>query len=75
MSIPERLRRCIQVVARHGLQHADIIDADLMIADAMYVLSILASCAEIACRPPGDELRIHLTAIGRDCARPKAKEQ
>lgn len=81
MSIPDRLRRCVQVVARHGLQHvdiidhADIIDAYLMIADVMHVLSILASCAEIACRHLGDEFRMHLTAIGSDCGGTKAKEQ
>src|SRR5450755_491526 len=48
--------RCVQVVAGHGLQRvyiiddADFIDADLMITDVMDVLSILSSCAEIACR-------------------------
>jgi hypothetical protein len=41
----------------------------------MHVLSILGSCAEIACCHLGDEPRMHLTAIGSDCARPKAKEQ
>ena len=73
--------RCVQVVAQHGVQrvdiidHADIIDADLMIAEVMHVLSILGPCAEIACRHLGVELRMHLTAIGSDCARTKAKEQ
>jgi hypothetical protein len=73
--------RCVKVVARNGLQrvdiidHADIIDADLMITDVMHVLSILGSCAEIAFRHLGVELRMHLTAIGSDCASTKAKDQ
>jgi hypothetical protein len=57
-AIPPRIR-CVQVVARHGLQRVDIIDhagitdADLMLADVMHVLSILGSCTEIACRHLG----------------------
>jgi hypothetical protein len=35
-----------------------LLDTDLMIADVMHVLSILGSCAEIACRHLGVELRM-----------------
>ena len=51
----------VQVVARHGfrrvdiIDHADIPDADPMIADVMHVLAILGSCAEIAYRHLGVE--------------------
>jgi len=73
--------RCVQVVARHGLQrvdiidHADIIDADLMIR-RRYARPLDPSPAlKSRAVNLGVELRMHLTAIGSDCARTKAKEQ
>jgi hypothetical protein len=57
------------VVARHGLQRVDIIDADLMIAEELWEmrryarLSILGSCAEIACRHLGVEPHNRADAI------------